>query len=128
MPAADLVVANSLLSAPGSLSTPSAHESLHHGSASLSRPDASATRVNVTRVLGPDGSRPHVIFTRAPEVAFQANRYLGSYSLTSLVARRRRNLPVVANVVQMPIGPAEVLCASRWLEMYWDRARLRTGT
>jgi len=61
------------------------------GSANLSRPLASATRVNVTLVLGPDGSKPHVVVTRVPEVAFQANRRLGSYSVTSLVALRRRN-------------------------------------
>ena len=30
--------------------------------------------LNVTLVLGPDGSKPHVVVTRAPQVAFQANR------------------------------------------------------
>jgi Transposase IS116/IS110/IS902 family len=39
--------------------------------------------------------------------------------VTSLLPPRRGNLPVVANVVPIPIGPVEVLCASRSAEMYW---------
>src|SRR5229473_3071548 len=103
-----LVTANSSLSAPRSLSTRPFASPSNTGSASLSRPVASATHVKVTLVLGPDGSKPHVVVSRAPEVAFQANRRLGSYSVTSLVALRWRNLPVVANVAPMHIGAATV--------------------
>jgi hypothetical protein len=67
-------MARSSLSAPRSLSTRPVRSPATTGSASLSKPLASAARVNVTLVLGPDGSKPHVVVTRAPEVPFQANR------------------------------------------------------
>src|ERR687888_71019 len=88
------------------------------GSANRNRPGALPIRAKVTRVLEPDGSNVHVVVEGAPEVAFQAKRRLGSYSVTSCVLRRRAILLWVAKVVPTPNCPVEVWCAARWPEMY----------
>jgi hypothetical protein len=59
------------------------------GSANLSRPLASATRVNVTLVLGPDGSKPHVVVTRVPRGRLPGKPAIGLV-LGDLVGRGQR--------------------------------------